>query len=211
MSTTTPNLGLFKYDVKEDGILTFSITRALNNNWDIIDNAMNTPPSITIDDALSTTSENPVQNKVITNVISNKIDKVTSVGNTAKPIYVNSSGNLTACSASLGNSSTPIYMSGGQFYQCSSSIPSTTGITASFSSNINGYCKFSNGFCIQWLQVNNNTSGNFPTTFNSIYSCVIVEESSQNGYRNLKSISSSGFTAGGSATKLYAIATGYKS
>jgi len=37
MSSTTPNLGLFKYDTTTDGDLAFNITKALNNNWDIID------------------------------------------------------------------------------------------------------------------------------------------------------------------------------
>lgn len=38
MSTTTPNLGLFKYDPSTDGKEVFSITTALNDNWDKIDN-----------------------------------------------------------------------------------------------------------------------------------------------------------------------------
>ena len=38
MSTTTPKLGLFKYDTTTDGKETFSINQALNANWDIIDN-----------------------------------------------------------------------------------------------------------------------------------------------------------------------------
>ena len=37
MSTTTSNLGLFKYDTIEDVNTPFSIDNALNNNWDIID------------------------------------------------------------------------------------------------------------------------------------------------------------------------------
>lgn len=37
MSTTTTNLGLFKYDTTLDGNTPFSINTALNNNWDIID------------------------------------------------------------------------------------------------------------------------------------------------------------------------------
>lgn len=37
MSTTTTNLGLFKYDTSTDANVAFSITKALNNNWDIID------------------------------------------------------------------------------------------------------------------------------------------------------------------------------
>lgn len=40
MSTTTPNLGLFKYNPETDGKETFSITTALNNNWDLIDSAI---------------------------------------------------------------------------------------------------------------------------------------------------------------------------
>ena len=39
MSTTTENLNLFKYNLATDGAIEFSITNALNNNWDIIDNA----------------------------------------------------------------------------------------------------------------------------------------------------------------------------
>lgn len=37
MSSTTPNLNLFKYDVDADGKAVFSIQDALNNNWDKID------------------------------------------------------------------------------------------------------------------------------------------------------------------------------
>ena len=37
MSTYTKNLNLFKYDVTADEKVPFSITKALNNNWDIID------------------------------------------------------------------------------------------------------------------------------------------------------------------------------
>ena len=41
MSSTTPNLGLFKYDIEQDANTPFSITTALNNNWDIIDEKCN--------------------------------------------------------------------------------------------------------------------------------------------------------------------------
>lgn len=37
MSSTTPNLGLFKYNTTADANVAFSITKALNNNWDKID------------------------------------------------------------------------------------------------------------------------------------------------------------------------------
>lgn len=42
MSTTTSNLGLFKYDTTNptDLASAFNINQALNNNWDIIDNAI---------------------------------------------------------------------------------------------------------------------------------------------------------------------------
>lgn len=40
MSTTTANLGLFKYVSGTDANLAFNITSALNNNWDIIDNSV---------------------------------------------------------------------------------------------------------------------------------------------------------------------------
>jgi len=38
MSEYTPNLNLFKYNTSTDGKEIFSITQALNRNWDIIDN-----------------------------------------------------------------------------------------------------------------------------------------------------------------------------
>lgn len=41
MSSTTPNLGLFKYDPTTDANVAFSITNALNNNWDKIDDIPN--------------------------------------------------------------------------------------------------------------------------------------------------------------------------
>ena len=37
MSTTTSNFGLFKYDTTADAQTAFSITNALNNNWDKLD------------------------------------------------------------------------------------------------------------------------------------------------------------------------------
>ena len=40
MSTVTPNLGLFKYNTSTDANSAFNINKALNNNWDIIDNAL---------------------------------------------------------------------------------------------------------------------------------------------------------------------------
>ena len=64
--------------------------------------AINAIPQITVDSALSSTSTNPVQNKVINTALSNKMDKVTSIGSSTKPIYINSSGVPTACSYNIG-------------------------------------------------------------------------------------------------------------
>lgn len=42
MATTTPNIGLHKYDPATDGNQTFDITKALNDNWDRIDGGVPT-------------------------------------------------------------------------------------------------------------------------------------------------------------------------
>lgn len=46
MSTTTPNLGLFKYDTTTDGKEIFSIEQALNANWDILDTKSGSPETV---------------------------------------------------------------------------------------------------------------------------------------------------------------------
>lgn len=40
MSTTTDKLALFKYDPSTDGAQTFNIQKALNENWDKLDDAV---------------------------------------------------------------------------------------------------------------------------------------------------------------------------
>lgn len=45
MSTTTENLGLFKYDPSTDGANTFNIKQALNDNWDKLDAAVSAAQS----------------------------------------------------------------------------------------------------------------------------------------------------------------------
>ena len=40
MSTTTDKLALFKYDPRTDGAQTFNIQKALNDNWDKLDDAV---------------------------------------------------------------------------------------------------------------------------------------------------------------------------
>lgn len=55
MSTTTSNLGLFKYDTSTDGNIAFSIDQALNNNWDIIDTNWNQGSSRNIGEIVAST------------------------------------------------------------------------------------------------------------------------------------------------------------
>lgn len=69
MSTTTSNLGLFKYDVSADAQVAFSITQALNNNWDILDK------SIMKGDIISLNSSGTLS---LTN---NRVHKVSATGN----------------------------------------------------------------------------------------------------------------------------------
>lgn len=47
---------------------------------DYIKNKPTIPPGVTVDSALSTTSTNPVENRVITNALDNKVDKETGKG-----------------------------------------------------------------------------------------------------------------------------------
>ena len=47
MSTTTKNLGLFKYDTITDANVPFSINQALNDNWDILDEKYNDISGVT--------------------------------------------------------------------------------------------------------------------------------------------------------------------
>lgn len=99
MTTTTSNYGLFKYVSSSDANLAFNITSALNNNWDKLD------------------------------TYAVRRSSTGSVGTTQTPVYVNSSGVITACSYS---------------------IPTSTGLTATVSLSENGYIKFSNSILIQF-------------------------------------------------------------
>lgn len=96
MSTTTSNFGLFKYDVSADANSAFNITTALNNNWDALDAY-----------AVRRSSNSE------------------AVGSSVQPVYVNSSGVVTAANA----------------YSTISS-----GLTAEVSLSENGYIKFSNSW-----------------------------------------------------------------
>jgi hypothetical protein len=128
MSTTTSHFNLFKYDTTNDASTAFSITNALNNNWDKLDaNCVK---------RLSTTA---------------------ATGNTVRPVYVDSSG---------------------QIQSCSYNIPTSTGLTATTSLSENGYIKFSNSVKFQWCKGASTSVGKnsakevetqFPTSFSSVY------------------------------------------
>jgi hypothetical protein len=64
MSDTTENLNLFKYNVEEDANLPFSITNALNNNWDIIDSSIPTKTSQLTNDSGFLTQHQDLSNYV---------------------------------------------------------------------------------------------------------------------------------------------------
>ena len=55
MSTTTPNLGLFKYNTTTDANVAFNINTALNQNWDIIDAAITGGSSRNIGEIVAST------------------------------------------------------------------------------------------------------------------------------------------------------------
>lgn len=57
---------------------------------------------LTFDSTPKSGSKNPVTSGGIYTAIANKMDKVTSVGSSSKPIYINSAGKPTACSYSIG-------------------------------------------------------------------------------------------------------------
>ena len=108
MSTTTSNFSLFKYDTTNDASTAFSITNALNNNWDKLDaNCVK---------RLSTTA---------------------ATGNTVRPVYVDSSG---------------------QIQSCSYNIPTSTGLTATTSLSENGYIKFSNNILLNFGKTTGNNT-----------------------------------------------------
>lgn len=66
MTTTTSNLGLFKYVSSTDANLAFNITSALNNNWDIIDNSVMKGNIITLSGTSPTLTNNRAHKITIT-------------------------------------------------------------------------------------------------------------------------------------------------
>lgn len=68
MSHMTPNLNLFKYDVTTDSNVPFSITKALNDNWDIIDTEINLKANKTeIDNKVSKSGDTMSGNLMLNN------------------------------------------------------------------------------------------------------------------------------------------------
>ena len=75
MSTYTSRFNLFKYDTTADAKSAFSITQALNNNWDALD---------------------------LTAV---KRGTTAAIGNSSTPVYVDATGTIQPCSYSIPTSS----------------------------------------------------------------------------------------------------------
>lgn len=98
MSTYTPKLNLFKYDPINDAKQAFSIQQALNNNWDIIDDAIKNATDLNgkANSDLSNLSATGEAHFVKPNVAVTHTAN-TSVGSSTNPVYVNSSGVATAC------------------------------------------------------------------------------------------------------------------
>lgn len=117
MSTTTPNLGLFKYDPSTDSAQTFNITKALNENWDKIDDGMkaNADKIKTLQDGQKNKAD-LVEGKVPSNQIpsleyaakkhasqhaTGGSDPITPASIGAAPAYTYGTADLTAGSSAL--------------------------------------------------------------------------------------------------------------
>ena len=83
MTTTTSNLGLFKYNTSTDGSLAFNINTALNDNWDKLDTNFGT---------------------LNTNAVK-RLSTSAATGNSSTPVYVDSTGQVRTCSYSIPTSS----------------------------------------------------------------------------------------------------------
>lgn len=192
MSSTTPNLNLFKYDTATDGKEVFSIETALNDNWDLIDTAVNGKVSTNGSSNITITKSGPaiyLQN-------TEAIKGTTPTSNTSEGIYfIDSQGTATAnrigalmnayqtngtiytnmyafqpTEGSTSNSHIGIgYDGDGVFTYApacarNNSIVTTTGI----SKNSNGYLKLGNGIILQWGDVSEYPADvTFPTAFSN--------------------------------------------
>lgn len=94
MSTTTPNLGLFKYDPSTDSAQTFNITKALNENWDKIDDGMKAN-----EDKIKTLQDG--QEKHASQHATGGSDPITPASIGAAPAYTYGTADLTAGSSTL--------------------------------------------------------------------------------------------------------------
>lgn len=157
MTTTTANLGLFKYESGTDANLAFSITNALNNNWDKLDKAITTDKTQTIS-GTKTFTGNPVFEGSPANAItvknpnttagsssinfSNSDGNIGSIGMTKTGLpYViqgSTSARIATCTvgAATGSTSSPVYVdSNGKLQECTSIAANKIG-TATVGSTI---------------------------------------------------------------------------
>lgn len=85
MSSTTKNLGLFKYDTDIDIDEVFSIEQALNDNWDIIDSAIPTKTSQLVNDSGFLTSHQSLADYVKKSAANTVSGATTFTGTTKVP------------------------------------------------------------------------------------------------------------------------------
>lgn len=123
MTTTTANLGLFKYTI-DDADLDFNAQLALNDNWDKIDLVWGEGGSgINVDTILDNTSTNPVQNKVLYPSLSKYIPD-----NTHFLIKANGEGHFTSIGEAI-NFLSQKWSSGHVYLDLYGNITETSAVT----------------------------------------------------------------------------------
>lgn len=147
MSTTTSNLGLFKYDTTADRDSAFSVDTALNNNWDKLDKA------ITLDKAQTMTATKTFKNAGLGQSIVINRDQANSVAaiqyqvqgtnkgymgidGSAIPVYISSSTAVQELvrnktrSTATGSTATPVYIDAKGIAQTCTNISASSATTA---------------------------------------------------------------------------------
>lgn len=135
MSTTTANLGLFKYNTSTDANTSFSIDTALNNNWDKIDSNCMQKVSAAGGTAQPVYINSSGEIKALSGTVGSTVKPVylssgeikalsDTIGSTTKPVYLNS-GTITALSGTVGSTVKPVYMNAGDITALSGTVGST--------------------------------------------------------------------------------------
>ena len=111
--------------------------------------------ALTFDNTPTSGSSNPVTSGGMYTAIANKMDKVTSIGSSSKPIYINSSGVPTACSYSIG---------------AAASYGVTTSVTSGSSSLVTSGAVYT--------AINNNSASSFDTVYTGTLASLFTVQSS---------------------------------